>query len=305
MPAIAAPSTPLPCLADAVRACRLLVAMPGFLRRPLREAEAVAVLRRRLHADQPRPDTIRRALHGHPASPYPRLLAMAGCEYGDVARLVERDGVEATLTALARSGVYLTVDELKGRRPVLRGSVGYEVNPAGLASPDVPSHLGTGRAAVAARDPRRVARPRRRPAQAVNLALCFAARAGRAWRHAMWLVPGGAASIVLLPYAALGCSLSAWFSPVESGSTSVDWRYRWSQRLLRWGGRLGGISFPGPVDVPLTQPLAVARWMRACLDAGQFPTCSRSRAPRRACAGPPWRRGSTWRARGSPLEASR
>jgi hypothetical protein len=31
------------------------------------------------------------------------------------------------------------------------------------------------------------------------------------------------------------------------------------------------MSFPGPVHVPLTQPLAVARWLRACLDAGQIP----------------------------------
>ena len=272
MPAIAAPSAPRLGLADVARACRLLGAMPGFLRRPLREAEAVAVLRRRLQA---RPaaflDTIRRALHGHPASPYPRLLAMAGCEQGDVARLVERDGIEATLTALARAGVYLTVDELKGRRPVLRGSAGFEVDPAGLVSPDVPSHLvyrtsgSRGPGAAVSLD---LGYYRER---AVNLALCLGARGGRAWRHAMWLVPGGAASIVLLPYAALGYPLSAWFSPVEAGSTAVDWRYGWSERVLRWGGRLGGISFPRPVHVPLTQPLAVARWMRACLDAGQVP----------------------------------
>ena len=164
MPAIAAPSAPRLGLADVARACRLLGAMPGFLRRPLREAEAVAVLRRRLHA---RPaaflDTIRRALHGHPASPYPRLLAMAGCEQGDVARLVERDGIEATLTALARAGVYLTVDELKGRRPVLRGSAGFEVDPAGLASPDVPSHLVYRTSGSRGPGRRRVARPRLLP----------------------------------------------------------------------------------------------------------------------------------------------
>jgi hypothetical protein len=246
--------------------------MPGFLRRPLREAEAVAVLRRRLHA---RPaaflDTIRRALYGHPASPYPRLLAMAGCEPGDVARSVEREGVEATLTGLARAGVYLTVDELKGRRPVLRGSVGFEIDPAGFASPDIPSHLVYRTSGSRGPGPAVSLDLGYYRERAVNLALCLAARGGRAWRHAMWLVPGGAASIVLLPYAALGCPVSAWFSPVEPGGAAVDWRYRWSERLLRWGGRLGGTAFPGPIHVPLTQPLAVARWMRACLHAGEVP----------------------------------
>jgi hypothetical protein len=43
------------------------------------------------------------AVYGHRASPY-RLLEAAGCEYGDLVRLVEGDGVEGALRALLRRG---------------------------------------------------------------------------------------------------------------------------------------------------------------------------------------------------------
>src|SRR5687768_16963391 len=47
------------------------------------------------------------AVYAHPESPYFELLSLAGCEYGDVERLVRTDGLEAALRALLRAGVYL------------------------------------------------------------------------------------------------------------------------------------------------------------------------------------------------------
>jgi hypothetical protein len=77
---------------------------------------------------------------GHPTpssnpsrpAPYARLLRSARCEYGDVARLVHRDGLDETLRTLACHGVYLTVEEFKGRRAVVRGDLAFEVAPSRL-----------------------------------------------------------------------------------------------------------------------------------------------------------------------------
>ena len=66
----------------------------------------------------------RRSIYGWPASPYRRLLAHAGCEYGDLERLVRDDGVEGALATLLQHGVFLTVEEFKGRRPAVRGTDG-------------------------------------------------------------------------------------------------------------------------------------------------------------------------------------
>jgi hypothetical protein len=42
---------------------------------------------------------------------------------------VKQEGVEGALRILYRHGVYLTVDEFKGRRPATRGNATVAVNP--------------------------------------------------------------------------------------------------------------------------------------------------------------------------------
>src|SRR5262249_59445991 len=104
-------------LAEVRIATRLLWALPGFLRHPVHPEEARAILAdRRVRRDGDFLALVHRAISAHPDSPYRMLLEAAGCEAGDIAGLVRRDGVEGTLHALYRAGVYLTVDEFKGRK---------------------------------------------------------------------------------------------------------------------------------------------------------------------------------------------
>ena len=97
-------------LADAVLGAGLLARLPAFLRAPISLAEAEATIQRRLArraADFL--DLARRAVYAHPGSPYRLLLKHAGCEYGDLERLVRTQGLEETLNVLFRQGVFLTV----------------------------------------------------------------------------------------------------------------------------------------------------------------------------------------------------
>jgi len=64
---------------------------------------------------------VERAVFRNPVSPYRELLALAGCEYGDFERMVHASGVEATLHKLRGEGVYLTHEEFKGKRALVRG----------------------------------------------------------------------------------------------------------------------------------------------------------------------------------------
>lgn len=74
-------------------------------------------------------------------NPYRTLLYLTGCEYGDLEELVNKDGVEGALQVLFHRGVYLTVDEFKGRSPVIRGSFKMEVHPGLFRNPFSASHL--------------------------------------------------------------------------------------------------------------------------------------------------------------------
>src|SRR5712692_492913 len=98
---------------------RLIRDLPAFLRTPLSVDEAERRVRRRLAT---RAESFlafaERAIFAEPKSPYRRLLAAAGCEAGDLGRLVAEEGLEGALTRVAASGVYVTFDEFKGRRPI-------------------------------------------------------------------------------------------------------------------------------------------------------------------------------------------
>jgi len=237
-------------------------------------------------------------------------LNLAGCEYGDLEKLVSQDGLEEALQTVFRHGVYLTVDEFKGRRPATRGSATIAVDPSRLRNSSsgfqvtvrssgsrgegtsVPTDLGS------IRD------------HCVNQCLALHARGGIGWRHAIWAVPGGAAVRVLLRYSACGASPVRWFSQVDPGSPWLHPRYRWSARVMRWGSLVAGVPLPRPTYVPLEDPLPIAHWMAEILRAGGTPhlntfASSAVRLCKAACDAGIDLRGAEFTLTGEPITAAR
>jgi hypothetical protein len=69
---------------------RFLGRVPAFLRRPFSDAEARALVRDRLSGREAAfLALVRRAVYERGDSPYRTLLREAGCELGDLARLVQ------------------------------------------------------------------------------------------------------------------------------------------------------------------------------------------------------------------------
>ena len=176
---------------DAAAGVRLLRGLPRLLHRPITSEQAHAVLRRRLDRREARFVTlVQRAIYDVGLNPCRRLLDLAGCEAGDFTRLVEQEGVEGALQVLYRKGVYLTLDEFKGRRPTVRGSMTVPVNPSLFADPDSVRQFASltsgsrGRSTVVVRD-----LPYIRDV-GVNRCVSTAARGGLSWRTALWGIAG-------------------------------------------------------------------------------------------------------------------
>jgi hypothetical protein len=251
---------------------RFLGALPAFLKHPLSTDQAKGALAERLRdRDDLFLTLAKTAIYDHPASPYLALLRLAGCEYGDLRQLVARHGIEETLEKLAREGVYLTADELKGRTPVARGATTLTVDPTRLLNPSLRTHAlarssgSRGRGTPVPVDLRFVRD------LGVNICLTTAARGGLAWRHATWTIPGSAAIAAALSYSAFGSHWVRWFSQVNPVTPVLHPRYRWSTRVMRWGGLLAGVSLPIPRHVPLEDPRPIVDWLRATLEAGETP----------------------------------
>ena len=78
---------------------------------------------------------VQATINERPASPYAKLLRHAGIEPGDLVALVEERGVEGALERLRDAGVHVTPDELKGRVPIVRGSLVIESAGADFRNP--------------------------------------------------------------------------------------------------------------------------------------------------------------------------
>ena len=123
-------------LEDIIAATRLLIRLPYFLRHSITVDEAKRILRRRLQNREEDFLTIaRKVVYAYRTHPYYQLLKQAGCEYGDLERTVHQEGVEGALQILFRHGVYLTVAEFKGSKPLVRGSTKIEMDAGQLRNP--------------------------------------------------------------------------------------------------------------------------------------------------------------------------
>ena len=257
---------------DVVAGGRFLTGLPMFLRRPSTHEQARATLRRRLERREPDfLELVQRTIYRNPTSPYRPLLNLAGCQYGDLTQLVCQRGVEGALGALFRHGVFLTVDEFKGRRPIIRGGTTIAFDPGQLRNPGAVPHVlaqssgsrGTGtQLGIDFADVRD---------QAVDFGLFLDACGDTGWRHAVWGVPGSAAIRNLLLLSNCGASTAAWFSQVDPSAPGLHPRYRWSARLMRWGSLLAGVPLPYPQHVSLENPLPIVRWMADTIQHGRTP----------------------------------
>ena len=79
--------------------------------------------------------TVKKVIYDNTDSPYLKLLNMAGCEYGDLEKMVNVQGTEPTLKKLYQSGVYITLDEFKGKKKIVRGSASFEVSESDFDTP--------------------------------------------------------------------------------------------------------------------------------------------------------------------------
>jgi hypothetical protein len=120
---------------------RRLRTFAGSLRRYLRteiDPDPAARIRRDVETREERfLELMRAVVYELPGSPYRALLGHAGIEHGDAVALVREHGLEGALERMRQAGVHVTPDELKGRAPIVRGSLTIPVGAADFRNPNL------------------------------------------------------------------------------------------------------------------------------------------------------------------------
>lgn len=252
-------------------ATNLALRLPFFFRHPITFEESKAAIRNRIeHRAEIFLSIVRKGIYQYPESPYLKLLKAAACEFSDIEKLANENGVEGALEVLFRNGVYLTVDEFKGRQQVVRGSFSTNVIPDSLFNPLGTSHVldrSSGSRSPGTPVPFNPAFLRD---TAKNSCLAMEAHSSRNWLRAMWLGPGGGEFSGQLKNSCIGSPPVRWF--LRAGDPSrQDWSWRLKTRCIRWGSFLGHVKLPKPIFVPHSDPLPIVSWMADVLRAGETP----------------------------------
>jgi hypothetical protein len=250
---------------DLAELARRSAGLPAFLRRPLDPllvGKAVGERVRRRGASFL--DAAERLIYGVRDSPLRRLLLWAGCEAGDLRRLVEADGLEAALARLHGAGVRVSADELRGRVPLRRSGLELALAPRALRNP-------AAQGAVAGATSGTTAQGRGIPvrysweflaAEAAHELLLLDSHDLAAAPLALWMPgpPGIAGLHNLLVHAKLGRPPRRWFSPSPPPAAGDGLAF-WADRGWRAARRLLPALGPAAEWVPLDQAAEVARWL--------------------------------------------
>jgi hypothetical protein len=86
-------------------------------------------------------DVLERGIYGQSRSPYRRLLLHAGFEFDDVRAMVRDHGLVVALSQLHDAGVYVSLDEFKGRAPIRRPGLEFSVTATAFDNPLTAAHL--------------------------------------------------------------------------------------------------------------------------------------------------------------------
>jgi hypothetical protein len=239
------------------------------LKRPPRLADARQIVSDRLaHREHNFLRIVERSIYGNPRSPYLALLRLAGCEYGDLERMVEQDGLGRALKTLRGSGVYVTYEEFRGRSPIVRGQTTIAVSPEDFNNPyarrDFQMTTGgsTGRAMSVHQDLDYIA------ATGVLKMLMLDAWGvvdlkAVHWQH---ILPGAGLRFVL-QRASFGARPAAWYSQHGWFDSRTWLKYDLATLYTILWLNLLGFRVPIPTITQRKDAIVIARHVRRLLDA--------------------------------------
>jgi hypothetical protein len=210
---------------------------------------------------------VEQGVYGVPRSPYLALLKLAGCQLSDLRALVANKGLEGALRELRAAGVYVTYEEFKGRKPIVRKGLTLPVaardfdNPFARRDFTLTTGGSTGLANRVYQDLDHIAAL----ATIDMLALAEHDMLQAPTVHWTHLLPGSGIRFILRR-AYHGVRTQRWFSPVGWREFKGWLKNDFATFYMLFWMRAFGLRVSLPEIVKPSEAVTVARWMRRTLD---------------------------------------
>jgi len=213
---------------------------------------------------------MRDGVFGVASSPYRRMLEHADVGLSDVEALVRDKGLEGALRDLHTAGIYVSLDEFKGRRPIVRGSLTLETRSHDFDNPLSVKHFMSqtgGSRSTGTRVYVDLAHYARDAIydQLFMEAFGFENRPWGLWRPTP---PWGAGIKSLMSQVKVGSVAERWFTQNRLRWSRGSWKHAALTTLILKVGRSAGRSLPRLEPVPLAEAWRVAQWLHECRARG-------------------------------------
>lgn len=214
---------------------------------------------------------VEKGVFGYSRSPYLKLLEPRRIQFSDLKNWVAKDGIEGSLRTLENEGVYFTVDEFKGKVPVVRNGVEFWCQEGMFDNPFL-SYVYEVRSGATRSAGTRVRidfdylhQRSLYDALLLNIHGCLKAPI------ANWfpVFPGAPGINSSLRFAHIGNAARRWFSQVPEDRLNVNWEKKWGTKLIFTLGKLHGCPLAEPEYVPLDEAIKVARWATEALQESE------------------------------------
>lgn len=252
-----------------------LLGLRGFLRHTISLEEARTIVRQRIAEREANfLRLVERGIFGYSRSPYLPLLKLAGCEMGDIRKMVQTRGLDETLRALREAGVYVTFDEFKGHEPIVRKGKVVSVQAGGFDNPYLHHYYRAESGGTTGTATRISFGLDHLAAESPYFILARDAHGILDVPTAIWLdiLPDVSGVHNILCPARMGRVPQKWFSLDTSRylKRSISVKGRLATLSMIVMGRLSGVPMPWPEPLSLDQAIVVARWAdRALKDHGK------------------------------------
>jgi len=251
---------------------RFAAGLPAFLGSPISPEQAREQIRRGMQRREAALlDKLRTAVFGNPSSPYLALFRNAGCGWDDAREAVERDGVEAALERFLKAGIYVSLDELKGRAPAVRGSQTFVFRDEDFDNPLSAAHFENRSGGTRGR-PSRIRIDLEHAAQAApHWALWFEAHHWLDRPLIFWTPTHSGVVQRHLLAAKFGKRFTKWFGTIGMGTL----KDRLTSTCVHWLARRAA-GWPPPEFVPLANASRIGDYLVDLVQRGQRPCINTS-----------------------------
>ena len=213
-------------------------------------------------------------------SPYRKLLEIAGCDFSDLQAQVRRHGLEATLSRLAEEGVYVTSDEFRGRKAIVRGGRSFSVSPGDFGATGSPVGFVVRSSGTSSHPTSSHRTVDELATGTFPVCVLYHAHNLLSHAHAVYdpILPASGGVNNLLHNAQIGIATDRWFARKNPIHNRLEHGYyllvTYMMVLL---GRCFGPGFPRPEFVDGTDMRPIVRWVLQKQAEGK-PCCIRTTA---------------------------